>query len=118
VLVGWRMSGVADVALAIASFIALEVLKGLRAARRHRSTVAVVRIVAVVDVSVKTVGAVEPGAGADEDATSEPVGSIVAVGGAVVRGVVEVSIGANRSCADVDPDRNLRGSCGRQSDAA
>src|ERR1700735_4332011 len=106
------MAGVAYVALSIASFIALEMLERLSAAWGQRSTIAAVRIGTVVDVTVKTVGAVEPGAGADEYATSEPVGSVVAVGGAVIRRVVEVSIGAYRGCADVDTDRNLRGRLG------
>jgi hypothetical protein len=42
------------------------------------------------------VAAAEPGTGANEDAASEPVGAVVAVGSAGVRSVAVVAVSANR----------------------
>jgi hypothetical protein len=66
--------------------------------------IAVVGVIAVVDVAVEAVRAMEPGACSDEQAATEPVGAVVAVGGAVVWGVVEVSVRAYRGHADTDGD--------------
>ena len=46
--------------------------------------VAVTRIVAVVDMAIKSVGTVKPGAGPDEYSPNEPIGPIVAIGCAVI----------------------------------
>jgi hypothetical protein len=54
------MTTVAYMALSISRLICVEVVEPLSAMFRQRSNVAVVRIVAVVDVAVKTVMAVEP----------------------------------------------------------
>ena len=104
VLVACIVVGLPDVALAVARFVALEVIEGLCAAIRERSAVAVVGIVAVIDVAVEAMVTVEPRAGADEDATVEPVGTVVAVGGAVVGGVVEIAVGAVGWGSDADGD--------------
>ena len=98
------VAGVADVALAVASFVAVEVLKGLSTTIGNRSVIAVVGIVAVIDVTIEAMGAVKPRAGAYEEAAIKPVGTVVAVGSAVVRGVVEVSVGAHRCDSNVDRD--------------
>ena len=49
------------VAVGIMRLVSLEVVEGLCPAPRHRSVVTVARIVAVIDVANKAVGAVEPG---------------------------------------------------------
>ncbi len=94
VLIARGVVGLTDVSTAIARFIALEVIERLRSAVRQRAMVAVTRIVAIVDVAVEAGVPVEPGAGADEDPAVEPVGTVVAVGGAVIGGVIEVAVGA------------------------
>ena len=113
VLAARFMTGVSYVALPITRFVALEVVESLRAALGQGSMVTVVRVIAVVDVTVKAAVAMEPWAGANEDSTVEPVGAIVAVGGAIVRSVVEVAIGAPRRHSNVNADCNLGRAQGR-----
>jgi hypothetical protein len=59
-------------------------------------------IEAVINVAVEVVGAVEPGAGSDEDTAGEPLGSVVPVWGAVVWSQVVVAIRANRLCSEIN----------------
>jgi hypothetical protein len=113
VFVDGTMTGIAYVALAIAGFVALEVAEGAVAAIRHGAGVAMMGIVAVVDVSVEAAGTVEPRTCANEQAAVEPVGTVVAVGRAVVGSVVVVAIGALGRYADADGDLAGR-SGGRQ----
>jgi hypothetical protein len=54
------MAGVADVALPIARFVAVEVVERRFTARWQRPVVAVMRVEAVVYMPVKAVVAVEP----------------------------------------------------------
>ena len=107
------MAGIAYMALAIARFVSLEVLERLRAAARHGSGITVMRVIAVVDVAVESVGAVEPGADSDEGSASKPVRAIVPVRGTIIGCVVEVPVRTGRS--DPNADTNL---CGRQRSAA
>ena len=81
VLVGGLVAGVADMALEIVRFVAVEVVEGVLAAVGKWAVVAMMRVVAVVDVTVKPAGAVEPGTRSDEDAAVEPVRAVVAVRG-------------------------------------
>jgi hypothetical protein len=104
VLARWFVAGVAYVALAVAGFVSLEVLKGASATVRHGAGITVPRIIAVVDVAVESVTAVVPGTGADEETAVEPIRAIVAVRGTAVGFVVEVSVGAYRSYTNVDRD--------------
>ena len=98
------MTGVPYVAAPIARFIALEVIELLRATLRHRAIVAMVRVVAVIDVAIEIAASVIPRPRADEDATVVPVGPVVSVRGAVIGRVVEVSVGADRCHTDADVD--------------
>ena len=111
------VAGVADVALAIASFIGLKMSEGVIAIVGQRAYVAVMRIEAVIDVAVETARTMEPGAGTDEDAAGEPVRAVVAVGCTAVWRVVEVAVRACGCAADIDADGNLaacrcNGCCG------
>jgi hypothetical protein len=72
----------------------------------HRSMVALARIVALVDVAIKAMMPMEPGAGPDEYSSSEPIRTVVAIRGTVIRSIREVAVGAHRSHPDVD--RHLR----------
>ena len=101
------MTGIADVALAVARFIAVEVIEGAVAASREWSVIAVVRIVAVIHVAVEAVGPMEPGSSADEDTAVEPVRPVIAIRSTVIRRVVEITVRAGRRNADTD--RDLRG---------
>src|SRR5258707_15511148 len=97
----------ACVTAATTHLVSMEVIEGLVSTSRKWTTVAVMWIEAVINVAVEVVGPVEPRAGSDEDAAGEPLGSVVPVWSAVVRGVVEVAIRANRRCSYIDGD--LRG---------
>jgi len=98
------VGSVAHVALRIMGLISLEVVELLCPARGHRSMVAVARIIAIVDVAIKAVGAVEPWAGSNEHPARKPIGPIVAVGRAVIRSIVEVAIGAAGFYSNADAD--------------
>jgi hypothetical protein len=113
VLAARFMTGVSHVALSITRFVALEVVESLRATLGQGSMVTVVRVIAVVDVTVKAAVAVEPWAGANEDSTIKPVGAVIAVGGAIVGSIVEVPIGAPWRDSNVDADGNLGRAQGR-----
>src|ERR1035441_7352200 len=86
------MVALADVAASIAGFVAVEVVEALFAAAGHGTVVAVMGIVAVIDVSVEVFVPVEPGAGANEHAALKPVRTVVAIRGAVVGSVIEVPV--------------------------
>jgi len=104
------MTGRADVAVAIARLIGVEVVELLIAAPGQWSVITVTRIEAVIDVAVETAVAMEPGTGSDEDAVIEPVRPIVAIGRAVIRSIVKVSVRAHWGYSDADADGDL---CGR-----
>src|ERR1700757_4975603 len=91
----------------IAHFVSVEMIKGLLTTFRMWTSVAMLRIEAVVNVTVEVVRTVEPRAGSDEYASAEPLGPVVPVRGAVVWRIVVVAIRARRFGADVD--RDLRG---------
>lgn len=78
------------------------------ASARQAAMIAVAGIVIAIDITVEVAWAVEPWARTDEDPVAEPLGSVIAVGSAIVRRVWEVSVGANGRRADVDGDRELR----------
>src|ERR1700678_3437523 len=98
-------------AVSVVDFVSLEVCGGSRmlwsrflTALRHRSFVAVLGMVVVIDMALKVGWAMEPWAGTAEDAACEPLGAIVAVGSAAVRSGFVISVGALRSCADLNVD--------------
>jgi hypothetical protein len=61
-----------------------------------------VRIVTVIDVAVEAARAMEPGAGSNENATTEPVRPIVAIRSTGIRGVIKIPVRANRRDSNVD----------------
>src|SRR5579863_1730876 len=101
------VAGIAYVASPIPRFVSLEVVEALRTALRQRSSVSVMRIKAVVDMAEKAVRAVKPGASSKKHPANKPIGPIVAIRSTVVRGIIEVSIGAHGSHSDVYADGNL-----------
>ena len=92
------------VATPIPRFIALE-LRGGYSLRRgfvanlgpganfwHRPLIAVLWVESVIDVALEVGGAMKPGAGTDENAAIEPFRPVVAVGNAVIRSIVIVTV--------------------------
>jgi hypothetical protein len=59
------------------------------------------RIIAVIDVTIETTGAMEPGTRSNENTANEPVRPIIAIGRTAIRGIVEVSVGANRRRSNI-----------------
>jgi hypothetical protein len=88
--------------------VSMEVIEGLVSTSRKRTTVAVMWIEVVINVAVEVVGTVEPGSGSDEDSSAEPLWPVVSVWSAAVRGIVEVTIWANRRCSDIDGNLSRR----------
>jgi hypothetical protein len=60
--------------------VSVEVIESLVSTFWKRIIVAVMRVKAVINIAVEVAGAVEPGAGSNEEATREPLGSIVPYG--------------------------------------
>jgi hypothetical protein len=102
------MARVTYVTLPIPSLVCVEVVERRLSAPGKRSSVTVMRIIAVVDVAVEAMGAVKPGASANKQPASEPIGPIVAVGSTVIGSIVEVSIGAHRGHSNVDGNLGWR----------
>jgi hypothetical protein len=101
------MASVANVASAIPRLVSLEVVEALRPALWQRSNVSVMRIKAVVNMAVKAVTAVKPGASSNKYPANKPIGPIVSVRSAVIRGIVEVPVRAYGSHSDIYADGNL-----------
>jgi hypothetical protein len=101
------MASIAYVASSIPRLVSLEVVEALRPPLRHRSSVTVMRIIAVVDMAVKAVRAVKPGASSKKHPANKPIGPIVAVWSTVVWGIVEVPVRTDGSRSDVYADGNL-----------
>jgi hypothetical protein len=95
------MASVAYVASPISRLVSLEVVEALRPALRHRSSVTVMRIKPVVDMSVKAVRAVKPRACSKKHPANKPVRSVVAVRSTVIGLIVEVSVRTHGSHPEV-----------------
>jgi hypothetical protein len=102
------VTSIAYVALPIARFVSVEVVELLLAASWQRAMVAIAGIVTVVNVAVKAAVAVKPGAGSNKEPTRKPVGSVIAVGCAVVWSIVKVAIGADGLHPNADRDLGCR----------
>jgi len=101
------VAGVAYVAFPIPRFVSLEVVEALRAALRQRPGVTVMRIIPVVDMSVKAVMAVKPGACSNKQPANKPIGPIVAVRSTVIWDIVEVAVRTHGSHSDIYAHGNL-----------
>ena len=77
-------------------FFGVTIPSGARLVARVRivAFVAMVRVEAVVDMAVEVSGAMEPWSGSDEGAAGEPLGAVVAVGGAAIGLDVVVAVRA------------------------
>jgi hypothetical protein len=101
------MAGFAYVAPPISRLISLEMVEALCPATRQRSVVPVMRIEPVIDVPVKAVRAVKPGACSKKHPANKPIRAVVAVRSAVIGSIVEVSVRTPGSGSDVHSNRNL-----------
>lgn len=74
------MAGIAHMAIPVPRFVCVEIVVRRLAACGIRSVVPMTRIVAVVDMTIKSVRSVKPGAGSNEHAPNKPIWPIVAIG--------------------------------------
>jgi hypothetical protein len=91
-----------DVALPVPRLVGVEVSESLFAALRHRPMVSVMRVEAVINVAVEPVGPMKPRSSSKEHATDEPIRSIVTIGSAVIRRIVEVAVRAHGRHSDTN----------------
>jgi hypothetical protein len=102
------------VTVSIAHFVAFEVgnvIDGVNrsfAAGGPWTVRAGLNVETIIYVAVEAFGTVKPGANADENATSKPLWSVVAVGSALVRGIVIIAVRADGGGADINFDLGLR----------
>jgi hypothetical protein len=96
------MTGIPYMAMTVLPLVSMEMVERLLALHRIRSVVAVARIVSVVDMPIKSVRAVKPGAGSDERPSEKPIRPIITVGRTLVGSIVEIAIGTNRWCPNAD----------------
>jgi len=96
------MAGIAYMAMPVLRLVAMEMVERLLALSRKWSVVAVARIVSVVDMAIKSVRAVEPGASPDEQPTDKPIRPIVTIRRTLIGSIVEIAIGTNRWCPNAD----------------
>jgi hypothetical protein len=101
------VSSMPNVSMPIASLIPLEVVELLRSTPRQRSTIAIMRVIPVIHVSVEPTRPMEPRPRADKHSTIEPVRPIVPIWCAIIRCIVEVPIRAIRRGPNAH--NNLRG---------
>ncbi len=102
------MASFAYVASPISRLVCVEVVEALRPALRQRSSVTVMRIKPVIDMSVKAVRAVKPRTCSKKHPANKPIGPVVTVRSTVIRVVVEVSVRTHGSWPDVYANGNLR----------
>lgn len=103
-------------AASVPCFVAFEVRRTLGmsiwslllTASWNASFIAMMRVVTVVDGTVKIVRPVKPRTGSDEDAANKPLGAVITVGSATIRLVVKIAIRTNGSGSDAYTDSDLR----------
>src|SRR5712671_363083 len=108
------VASTACVAASITHLVTAEMIEGLISTLRMWTNVAVMWVEAVINVAAEVVGAVEPRASSEEHTAVEPLGSVVPIWGAAVRGNVVVAIRANRRCSDIDRDLSGCRACDAQ----
>jgi len=80
----------------------------------ERAAIAEVRVEITIDVSTETDGAAEPWSGAEEYSSHKPLRAVVAERRALIRRVIEVTVGADRRSSYLHVDADLRRRIGRR----
>jgi hypothetical protein len=96
-----------DMTASVTSLIRLEVIEGFRAAARHWPCVTMVRIEAIIHVTMEAYGTMEPRPRPEEYAAGKPVRPIVPIGSTVIRRVIEISVRTNWSGTNIYSESNL-----------
>jgi hypothetical protein len=118
VFTGSVMASIPDVTLPVSRLVRVEVIERPFATLWQRSIVTATRIIAIVNVAVKAVTAVKPGASSDKKSAIEPIRSIVAIRRTAVGGVVVITVRTVRGYAYVNANLGLSiASGGRQPDS-
>ena len=102
------MVGRSFAALTIPCLIAVKVVERLITMLRQRAGIPVVRIKAVVDMTVKTVMTVKQWTRPNKYSTNEPVRSVVAVRCTIIGSIVKVSVRTHWRPSNTDADGDLR----------
>jgi hypothetical protein len=103
---------VGNVAMPIVYLVALKLMGrdwmlGVVAVIRHRTPVAMVYVVVVIDMAGEMFRTVVPRACTNENAAGKPFGAVVAIGGAAIGGVIVVTVGAHWGGANRHADLSL-----------
>ena len=99
----------AVVVVATALFVAMELIMtvGMIAFMTSpcgvRAMIAVARIIVIVHIAVEAMRTAEPWASTDEDAAGKPLRSVVAIGSAIIGGVVIVAVGTD-GCGAIETE--------------
>jgi hypothetical protein len=89
---------------AISGFVGVKVGERTFPSIGNGAHITVVRIKAIVYVSVEAARSTKPWSHSNKRAANEPVGSVIPVGGTAVRGIVKVAIGTVRGQIDASGD--------------
>ena len=107
-LIARIVTGATYVTPSIPRLVAMEVVEGCLPATRHRPVITVMRVVAVINMPEEPTRTVEPGSSSQKHSADKPVRPVIAVRSAVVRSIVEVSVGAYGGWPYVYANGNLR----------
>jgi hypothetical protein len=95
------MPGIAYDAMRIMRLVGMEMVERRLPVRWIWAMIAVTRVVAIVDMAIKSMWAVKPGPGSDEYPAREPIGPIVAIGSTVIGREIVVAIRTDWGHPDV-----------------
>jgi hypothetical protein len=101
-LIACVMAGIAYIAMPVARLVSVEMVERLLAVAWKRPMVAMPWIEAIVHVAVKAVRPMKPRTRTEEQPANEPIRTIVAIRGTIIRRIVEVPVRAHRRRANAD----------------
>jgi len=101
------VAGVSHMAAPVVGLVGLETIEGPFSTPRQRAVITVMRVKAVVNVTVESMGTVKPGSCADKDTAGKPVRAVIAIRSAIIWRIFEVPVGAYGLGANVDADADL-----------
>lgn len=102
VLAAAFMARIAGLAVPIVSRTCVEAIERLLPPRRNGPVIPMMRIIALVNVAIKSARAVKPWPSSYEYPAREPIRSIVAIGRTIIGRIVKVAIRAHWRHTDVD----------------